>query len=50
VKPAKRELVVHDCDVERIQGRRDQGAHRQALAWLRIGELVKAWRCAGSAN
>ncbi len=46
----KRELVVHDCDIERIQGRRDQGAHRQALAGPRIGELVKDWRAAGSAN
>jgi hypothetical protein len=39
LEPAKRELVVHDCDIERIQGRRDQGARRQALGWLRIGEL-----------
>jgi hypothetical protein len=43
-------LVVHDEDIERIQGRRDQGAYRQALTGLRIGELVKGWRGAGSAN
>jgi hypothetical protein len=50
MEPANRELVVHDCDIERIQGRRDQGAHRQALAGLRIGELAKGWRGARSAN
>ncbi len=50
LEPAKRELVVHDQDIERIQGRRDQGAHRQALAGLRIGELVKGRRGAGSAD
>jgi hypothetical protein len=43
-------LVVHDRDIERIQGRRVQGAYRQALAGLRIGELVKGWRGARSAN
>jgi len=41
LESAKRELVVHDCDDERIQARRDQGAHRQARSWLRIVELVK---------
>jgi hypothetical protein len=41
-------LVVHDEDIERIQGRRDQGAHRQARAGLRIGELLKGRRGAGS--
>lgn len=50
LEPAKRELVVHDCDIERIQGRRNQGAYRQPLAGLRIGELIKGWRGAGSAN
>jgi hypothetical protein len=43
-------LAVHDRDIEWIQSRRDQGAHRQALAGLRIGELVKGWRGARSAN
>ena len=50
LEAAKRELVVHDQDIERIQGRRDQGAYRQALAGPRIGELVKGWRGAGSVN
>jgi hypothetical protein len=45
-----RDLVVHDRDIERIQGRRDQGAYHQALAWLRIGEPVQGWRGTGSAN
>ncbi|HEV3360888.1 MAG TPA: hypothetical protein VG247_29065, partial [Pseudonocardiaceae bacterium] len=50
LQPAKRELAVHDRDIQRIQGGRDQGAHRQALAGLRISELVNGWRGAGSAN
>ena len=50
LEPAKRELIIHDQDIERIQGRRDQDAHRQARAGLRIGELVKGWRGARSAN
>jgi hypothetical protein len=41
LESAKRELVLHDCDVERTQARRDQGAHRQARSWSRIVELVK---------
>jgi hypothetical protein len=49
-EPAKRKLVVHDGEIERVQGRRDQGAHRQARARLRIIELVEGWRGAGSAN
>jgi hypothetical protein len=50
LEPAERELVVRDRDVERVQGRRDHGAHRQALARLRIGELVKGRRGAGLAD
>jgi len=50
LEPAERELVVRDRDVEQVQGRRDQGGYRQALARLRIGELVKGRRGAGLAD
>ena len=50
LEPAKRELVVHDRDVEGIQARRAQGADRQAWRWPRIVELIKDRRSAGSAN
>ena len=50
LEPAERELVVRDRDVEQVQCRRDKGAHRQALARLRIGELVKGRRGAGLAD
>jgi hypothetical protein len=50
LEPAERELVVRDRDVERVQGRRGPGAHRPALARLRIGELVKGRRGAGLAE
>ena len=47
LQPAKRELVVHERHVQRIQGRRDQGTDRDAGAGLRIGELFKDWGGAG---
>jgi hypothetical protein len=50
LEPAERELVVRDRDVERVQGRHGPGAHRPALARLRIGELVKGRRGTGLAE
>jgi hypothetical protein len=50
LQSAKRELVVHECYVQRIQGGRDQGTDRDAGAGPRIGELLKDWSGAGLAD